>query len=219
MLGEATVRARSAVAMVLGGAAAAVGLVLAAAPATAQIVRIEDDTGVVHYTNEPCQPKYLRLDPRACPTPEPPAAAPATALTWAEEIATTASRHGVDRRLVEAVVQVESAGNPRAVSAKGARGLMQLMPERAAALGVTDVFDPTANLDGGVRHLRELLARYRGDVRLALAAYNAGEDAVRAHGGVPPFPETQDYVRKVLSLYGPAVPASTPPPPRASRRL
>jgi soluble lytic murein transglycosylase-like protein len=78
---------------------------------------------------------------------------------------------------------------------------MQLMPARAEALGVADAFDPGANLDGGVRHLRDLLARYDGNVRLALAAYNAGEDAVRVHGGVPPFRETQEYVRKVLALY------------------
>jgi soluble lytic murein transglycosylase-like protein len=87
------------------------------------------------------------------------------------------------------------------VSPKGALGLMQLMPARAEALGVADAFDPRANLDGGVRHLRDLLARYDGNVRLALAAYNAGEDAVRVHGGVPPFRETQEYVRKVLALY------------------
>src|SRR5215510_9282235 len=88
---------------------------------------------------------------------------------------------------------------------------MQLMPARAAVLGVTDAFDPRANLDGGVRHLRELLLRYDGNVRLALAAYNAGEDAVRQHGGVPPFPETQEYVRKVMALYAPTAPDPTTP--------
>src|SRR5215510_12698127 len=88
---------------------------------------------------------------------------------------------------------------------------MQLMPARAAVLGVTDAFDPRANLDGGVRHLRELLLRYDGNVRLALAAYNAGEDAVRQHGGVPPFPETQEYVRKVMALNAPTAPGPTTP--------
>jgi soluble lytic murein transglycosylase-like protein len=130
---------------------------------------------------------------------------------YRQEIEHTASRYGVDHRLVQAVVQVESGGNPRAVSPKGAQGLMQLMPARAAVLGVADTFDPRANLDGGVRHLRELLLRYGGNVRLALAAYNAGEDAVRLHGGVPPFPETQAYVRKVLSLYDPRTPGQTTP--------
>jgi soluble lytic murein transglycosylase-like protein len=107
----------------------------------------------------------------------------------------------VDARLVEAIVQVESAGNPSAVSPKGARGLMQLMPERAAALGVRDAFDPLQNVDGGVRHIRDLLQRFGGDVTLALAAYNAGEAAVRAHAGIPPFAETREYVRRVRALY------------------
>jgi soluble lytic murein transglycosylase-like protein len=96
---------------------------------------------------------------------------------------------------------------------------MQLMPARATALGVANPFDPTANLDGGVRHLRDLLARYAGNVRLALAAYNAGEDAVRAHGGVPPYPETQEYVRKVLSRYNPLAPPPQPPTRPARSRL
>lgn len=197
---------------------------LAVTPAGAQVVRIEDADGVVHYTNNPCDPRYVRLAPRACAAetegrrPAAPAAPDAPIASFATAIQGAAARHGVDRRLVEAVVRVESAGNPRAVSPRGALGLMQLMPARAAALGVAEPFDPAANLDGGVRHLRDLLARYAGDVRLALAAYNAGEEAVRLHGGVPPFPETQAYVRKVLRLYGgtapiPARPAAATPPP------
>jgi soluble lytic murein transglycosylase-like protein len=190
-----------------------------AAPAAAQMIRIEDETGAIHYTNNPCHPTYQRLVPGACPRPSAatvPAVAEATADSapapgYRQEIEHTASRYGVDHRLVQAVVQVESGGNPRAVSPKGAQGLMQLMPARAAVLGVADAFDPRANLDGGVRHLRELLLRYDGNVRLALAAYNAGEDAVRLHGGVPPFPETQEYVRKVLSLYDPSTPGQTTP--------
>jgi len=189
-----------------------------AAPAAAQMIRIEDETGAIHYTNNPCHPTYRRLAPDACPPP--PAAGgavaarvadPALVSGYRQEIEHTATRYGVDHRLVQAVVQVESGGNPRAVSPKGAQGLMQLMPARATLLGVADAFDPRANLDGGVRHLKELLLRYDGNVRLALAAYNAGEDAVRLHGGVPPFPETQEYVRKVLSLYGPQAPAGTVP--------
>jgi hypothetical protein len=88
-----------------------------------------------------------------------------------------------------------------AVSPKGARGLMQLMPERAAELGVRDSFDPVQNVDGGVRHMRDLLQRFGGDVTLALAAYNAGEAAVRAHGGIPPYAETREYVKRVRTLY------------------
>jgi soluble lytic murein transglycosylase len=191
-----------------------VGLLVAAAPAAAQVFRIQDADGVIHYTNKPCDPRYVRLAPETCRADSPEAAESAVASApYAKEIEGAATRHGVDRRLVEAVVRVESAGNPRAVSPKGALGLMQLMPSRAAALGVQQPFDPAANLDGGVRHLRELLGRYEGDLRLALAAYNAGEEAVRLHGGIPPFRETQEYVRKVLALYQ-AAPTAAPPASR-----
>jgi soluble lytic murein transglycosylase-like protein len=112
-----------------------------------------------------------------------------------------AQRHGIDPELVLAVVSVESAFRPEAVSPKGAQGLMQLMPRTAASLGVEDAFDPEQNLDGGTRHLGSLLALYGGDVERALAAYNAGEGAVARHGGIPPFRETREYVRKVLERY------------------
>jgi soluble lytic murein transglycosylase-like protein len=113
-----------------------------------------------------------------------------------------ALRRGLPPELVLAVVAVESGFQPDAVSRKGAQGLMQLMPGTASALGVRDAFDPVQNVDGGTRYLSSLLALYGGDPRRALAAYNAGEGAVRRHGGVPPFKETQDYVRAVLRLSG-----------------
>ena len=119
-----------------------------------------------------------------------------------------ARRHSLDPDLVQAVVAVESGFRPDAVSPKGAQGLMQLMPYTARALGVKDSFDPAANLDGGTRYLRALIERYDGDVKRALAAYNAGEGAVARHGGVPPYPETMAYVRKVLERVKPEVPAS-----------
>ncbi len=115
--------------------------------------------------------------------------------------AAAARRHGVDPELVLAVVAVESAFRKDAVSPKGAQGLMQLMPGTASALGVDDALDPAENLDGGTRHLGSLLALYGGDLRRALAAYNAGEGAVARHGGVPPYRETRAYVRKVLERY------------------
>jgi soluble lytic murein transglycosylase-like protein len=102
---------------------------------------------------------------------------------------------------VLALVQVESAFQPRAVSPKGARGLTQLMPGTARELGVQDAFDPQQNLDGGARYLRQLLTRYGGDVKRALAAYNAGPGAVDRHRGVPPYRETRQYVRRVLEKY------------------
>ena len=117
------------------------------------------------------------------------------------EIALAASRHDVPERLVWAVIHVESGFNHRAVSPKGARGLMQLMPETATILGVRDSFNPRQNIDGGTRHLRAMLVRFRHDVRLAVAAYNAGEGPVLAYRGVPPYPETRAYVAQVLHHY------------------
>ena len=107
----------------------------------------------------------------------------------------------LDPRFVQAVVAVESNYNPKAVSRKGAQGLMQLMPKTAKQYGVKDAFNPVQNVEGGARHLRYLLDRYGGNLELTLAAYNAGETAVEKHGGIPPFPETRDYVNKVLALY------------------
>ena len=112
-----------------------------------------------------------------------------------------ARRHGLDPALVRAVVAVESGFQPQAVSPKGAKGLMQLMPATARELGVADPFDAAANLDGGSRYLRSLLARYEGDLAKALAAYNAGMGAVARHRGVPPYAETRRYVQKVLGRY------------------
>jgi soluble lytic murein transglycosylase-like protein len=112
-----------------------------------------------------------------------------------------AQRHGLDPALVMAVIGVESGFQPEAVSPKGAQGLMQLMPGTARDMGVTDPFDPAANLDGGSRYLSSLVARYEGDLAKALAAYNAGMGAVARHRGVPPYAETRRYVREVLGRY------------------
>jgi hypothetical protein len=129
---------------------------------------------------------------------------------YAREIRETSERHGVSTGLVEAVIQVESAFNPLAVSPKGAQGLMQLMPQTASALGVQNALDPRQNIEGGVRHLRNLIGRYPGDLSRALAAYNAGEGAVDLYRGIPPYAETQRYVLKVLQRQAGAA-GQTPP--------
>ncbi len=113
----------------------------------------------------------------------------------------SALRNGVPEDLVLSVIKAESNFNPNAVSPKGAKGLMQLMPSMVQALGVKDPYSPEENIDAGVGLLRSLLDRYNGDYRKALAAYNAGDGAVQKNGGVPPYKETQDYVKKVISYY------------------
>jgi soluble lytic murein transglycosylase-like protein len=118
-------------------------------------------------------------------------------------ITNLSSEYKVDPALIKAVVHIESAFQNKAVSRAGAMGLMQLMPRTAASYNLTeDHFEPKANLTAGIRHLKYLLKRYKGDKKLSLAAYNAGETAVSRHNGIPPFKETQNYVVKVLSLYG-----------------
>jgi hypothetical protein len=183
-----------------------IAISLLAAAAEAGTFRFVDESGTVHYTNTPSDPRYRPMagprEPRGRSSlPAPVLLRGRPPVAYAELIRTTSERHRVDSRLVEAVVVVESGGNARAVSPKGAQGLMQLMPRRAVLLGVKNPFDPEQNMDGGVRHLRDLLQRFGGDVTLALAAYNAGEEAVRNHRGVPPYAETQEYVRRINALY------------------
>lgn len=122
---------------------------------------------------------------------------------YGEIITTVAQTHGVDPLLVRALIQVESGDRPRARSNKGAMGLMQLMPSTARLYKVRNPYDPKANIAAGVKHLKSLLDRMGGAVDLALAAYNAGEGAVKKFNGVPPYQETRDYVRRILSLARP----------------
>lgn len=116
-------------------------------------------------------------------------------------ILSAAKRHGIASSLVKAVIHAESAFNPRAVSSKGAMGLMQLMPENARRYGVKNPFAATQNIEGGTKLLSRLMRKYKGNIKLAAAAYNAGEGAVQKYGGIPPYSETRNYVKKVVSLY------------------
>jgi soluble lytic murein transglycosylase-like protein len=175
---------------------------LAPAAFASGLYRWVDEAGVSHFTNAPTDPRFRRVGSLSGTAqgwlrmPE------GTGSRFGEEIREIAARHGVAADLVEGVIRAESAFNPRAVSNKGAQGLMQLMPRTASSLGVRDVFDPRENIDGGVRHLRYLLDKYPGNVSLALAAYNAGEKAVDQYGGIPPYAETQQYVQKILGSGG-----------------
>lgn len=118
----------------------------------------------------------------------------------ARTIHAAAAKYAVDPKLVSAVVEVESGGNQSAVSSAGAVGVMQLMPETAAGLGVNP-YDMKSNVEGGTKYLREMLDTFDGDVKKAVAAYNAGPNAVKAYGGIPPYAETQNYVNNVLDIY------------------
>lgn len=119
-------------------------------------------------------------------------------LTIDDHIKEVAARHGVRADLVAAVIEAESDFNPRAVSRRGARGLMQLMPKTAKRLGVADPFDPKENIEAGVKHLRAMMDRFDNNIPLALAAYNAGEVAVIKYRGVPPYRETRAYVKRIM---------------------
>ena len=131
----------------------------------------------------------------------PPAARAESTLPYGKLIREAAALNGLEEELLTSVIAAESDFNPNAISRKNARGLMQLMPETAAELGVRDAFDPAQNIHAGARYLKQLLTRYPQDLRLALAAYNAGPDRVEQYKGVPPFGETRDYVRRVIQEY------------------
>lgn len=171
------------------------------APGALAFSRLTERDGTTHYTNAPTDPRYQRI-PGMSGTAKGWLRIPGAPSRYAEEIREISDRHGLDPLLVEAVIRVESGFNPTAVSRKGAQGLMQLMPRTASSLGVRNAFDPRQNIEGGVRHLRYLIDRYPGSPTLALAAYNAGENAVNHYRGIPPYQETQEYVRKVLQLHG-----------------
>jgi soluble lytic murein transglycosylase-like protein len=189
----------------------ALALCALSGPAAADIYMFKDANGVVHFTNIPNGDKRYRMVRKEESTSEYTRAAgmpqyvlPTAALIrqYSPLIETAARNHGVDVALVHAVITAESGYNPRAVSRAGAQGLMQLMPDTARRFGVQNSFDPAQNIQGGVKYLSELLVMFNGNKELAVAAYNAGENAViRAGNRIPPYAETTHYVPKVLGLY------------------
>jgi soluble lytic murein transglycosylase-like protein len=180
---------------------------LAAPAARADIYAFTDERGVRHFTNIAGLDRRYKLVRKEGPV------APRAAMTsWMpseaeirkyQTIVDTASRsYGVDNALVHAVISAESGYNPQAVSRKGAQGIMQLMPDTARRYGVSSVLDPVENIHGGVKYLKDLLAMFNGNVELAVAGYNAGENAViRAGNRIPRYPETENYVPKVMDYY------------------
>jgi hypothetical protein len=178
-----------------------IAVLATATPAVAEVFKLSESDGTVHFTNAPTDPRYRRMGFTSGTSAGWLRVPGGDASRYSIEIREAAQRYGVPEKLVIAVIRVESAFNAQAVSRKGARGLMQLMPETASVLGVRNSFDPHENIDGGVRHLRGLIDRFSNNVPLALAAYNAGEKAVVAHQGIPPYAETRDYVTRVLYLF------------------
>jgi len=174
-----------------------------AAPALAGIYKFIDANGTLHFSDVPIDARYQRMQPvtqeGVSIAPRPRVAVP-TERDYDRLIEQTGRRHGVHPALVKAVIAAESNFQPTAVSRAGAQGMMQLMPATAAELGVDRPFGVVENIDGGVRYLRAMLEKY-GDVKRALAAYNAGPGTVDRHGGIPPYRETQAYVKRVLEYY------------------
>ncbi|MDD2852158.1 MAG: transglycosylase SLT domain-containing protein [Desulfuromonadaceae bacterium] len=169
----------------------------------ADIYRYEDEEGIVHFTDAPTDKRFkiflrdLKKDKELRTKLK--YAASVNPAVYEQLIKTCSDKYGVNPSLVKAVIHAESGYRPDAVSSKGACGLMQLMPATAKSLNVADRFNPKDNVEGGVKYLRFLLDTFRGDVPLAVAAYNAGLNKVAKYGGIPPYNETKTYVNRVLS--------------------
>jgi soluble lytic murein transglycosylase len=183
--------------------AAAVCALALAGSAHAQIYVYKDAYGRTHFTDTPQHDGYARYKPKSEFEKRGTRASVKPRVTRAYDpaIKRASLQHGVSPALVKAVIAAESGFDPEATSRKGAQGLMQLMPRTAERLGVDDALDPWQNIDGGTRYLSEMIERFPGELNLALAAYNAGPEAVKRHRGVPPYEETRTYVRRVLRYY------------------
>jgi len=173
-------------------------------PSSAGIYRYEDENGVIHFTNCPRDAKfklYIRESKEDVGGRNASFSYIRDSNQYDSLISEFSKKYQVDFALIKAVIRAESGFNPHAVSRKGAKGLMQLMPATASRVNVSDIFNPRDNIEGGVRYLKYLLSLFNDDLRLSLAAYNAGENIVAEVRSIPPYRETVDYVRKVLSYY------------------
>ncbi|MEW6375877.1 MAG: lytic transglycosylase domain-containing protein [Thermodesulfobacteriota bacterium] len=181
-------------------------LLFLAIPASAGIYRYEDERGVIHFTNCPRDPRfklYIRESKEDVgEETHSSSGIPAKDLNHYDSLISEFSRkYQVDFALIKAMIRAESGFNPFAVSRKGAKGLMQLMPETALRMSISNVFSPRENIEGGVRYFKYLLSLFNNDLRLSLAAYNAGENLVFERRSIPPYRETMEYVRRVLNYY------------------
>ena len=156
-----------------------------------------DKCGVWHFSNVPTDPRYVLASRSSYIPPH----VPSNHSKFEEIISEAATRHGLDPDLIRAIIQIESGWIPDARSPKGAIGLMQLMPDTSSNLAVSNPFDPKANILGGTKYLSRLIERFRGNLVLALAAYNAGPEKVKRYKGIPPYPETRRYVRNILKQW------------------
>jgi soluble lytic murein transglycosylase len=176
--------------------AAVIAVLLASSAVLADFYKYVDKDGVMHITNVPVSSRFTWVMREKGG-----ASAGGGVVSFDEMIYVISQRNGVDPSLVKAIVKAESDFDSYAVSRAGAKGLMQLMPETARLLGVKDVYDPEENVDGGTRYLSRLMNVFNGKLPMAIAAYNAGETAVLKYGAIPPYSETQQYVKKVLYYY------------------
>jgi soluble lytic murein transglycosylase-like protein len=172
---------------------------------SAGIYKYVDENGTIHFTNCPRDPKfklYIRESKEDVGDENNSSSSYINDSNQYDSLISEFSKkYQVDFALIKAIIRTESAFNPFAISRKGAKGLMQLMPETASRMNVSNIFNPRENIEGGVRHFRYLLSLFNDDLRLSLAAYNAGENIVAELRSIPPYRETVDYVRKVLSYY------------------
>lgn len=181
-------------------------LLLSVATVSADIYKYVDENGVVCFTDAPYGKKSQHVSSektgeRKAERAEQPVSSVVFPKDYSKYIHRAASKYELEPELIKAVIKTESNGNHRAISRKGAKGLMQLMPSTARDMNVSNPFDPEENIEGGTRYLKYLLERFNGNMTLALAAYNSGPGTVEKYGNIPPIDETRQYVKRIFNLY------------------